>query len=111
MALLQLKDGKFAKAVVSPKDDQGVERAIDGLLTWSVVEGDAVLEQVSEDTKTAYFSQGTFGVVSKVSAVADADLDADEVREILFEGEILWVENPVEATVLEGEIVSVDSIG
>lgn len=110
MALLQLKDGKFAKVVVSPKDNDGLVRDIDGLLTWAV-EGDAKLELVSEDTTTAWFSQGTFGTVSKISSKADADLDADEEREILFEAELIWVENPIEATVLEGEIVSVDAIG
>lgn len=108
--LFSLLDGKLAQIVVSPKSgDDGVVREIDGPILWQVT-GDAELVSISEDTKTAIYKQGALSVISNVSAVADADLDADEVREILYSTDLVWSPLPVEATVLEGTVSAIDAV-
>lgn len=107
--LFPLIDGKLAQVVLTPKSEDGVVREIDGLITW-LVSGDAELVTISEDSRSAIYKQGALGVVSTVSATADADLDADEVREILFSVDLIWSEKPVEASVLEGTVTAIDAV-
>lgn len=58
---------------LAPVTAAGNPATLDGVPTWTVIEGDATLE-VAEDGLSAYLVSGAADVNSKVEVVADADL-------------------------------------
>lgn len=66
---------------LNPTTAAGNAAIIDGVPTWTVIEGDCTVEP-SEDGLSAYVISGTANIVNIIEISADADLDADEVRTI-----------------------------
>ncbi len=61
-------------AIVNPKTDKGKPVAVDGKPEWSIVSGDSISLQPSDDGKSCMLvSTDTLGV-TQVMAEADADL-------------------------------------
>jgi hypothetical protein len=58
---------------LAPVTAAGNPATLDGVPTWTVIEGDATLE-VAEDGLSAFLVSGAADVNSKVEVVADADL-------------------------------------
>lgn len=67
--------------VLNPTTAAGNPATLEGEPTWSLLEGDAVIE-VQPGGLSAYLVSGSANVVNQVEVKADADLDIDEVREI-----------------------------
>ena len=65
---------------LNPVTAAGNAAPVDGAPVWTVTEGDATLE-VAADGLSAYVVSGTPGA-SLITITADADLDADELREV-----------------------------
>jgi hypothetical protein len=66
---------------INPTTAAGNPATVDGVPTWTVVEGDATIE-LSGDGLSAYIISGSANVVNMIEVSADADLDAEEVRTI-----------------------------
>ena len=83
---------------VTPRTASGAVATVDGVPSWSAEEGVVTLLP-SEDGLSCVVSADTAGSF-KVVCKADADLDADEVREISVE--FVGLFTPVEAESLAG---------
>jgi hypothetical protein len=67
--------------VLKPVSAAGNPAAVDGVPTWTVVNGDCTLVP-SEDGLSCEIISGASDVVNEVVVEADADLDEGEVRTI-----------------------------
>lgn len=80
MALV-LTDEQKVSLSLSPKTAAGNPAALDGAPVWSVSDPSVLELAVAEDGLSAVVSAKGLGA-AQVSVVADADLDAGEVREL-----------------------------
>lgn len=71
--LITITNEEKVQVTLAPTTAAGNPATLDGLPTWTVLEGDATLE-VAEDGLSAFLVSGAADVNSKIEVTADADL-------------------------------------
>ena len=71
--LITITNEEKVQVTLAPTTAAGNSATLDGVPTWTVIEGDATLE-VSEDGLSAFLVSGNADVNSKIEVTADADL-------------------------------------
>lgn len=71
--LITITNEEKVQVTLAPTTAAGNPATLDGVPTWTVIEGDATLE-VSEDGLSAFLVSGNANVNSKIEVTADADL-------------------------------------
>ena len=71
--LITITNEEKVQVTLAPTTAAGNPATLDGLPTWTVLEGDATLE-VAEDGLSAFLVSGEADVNSKIEVTADADL-------------------------------------
>ena len=71
--LITITNEQKVMVTLAPTTEAGNPAILDGIPTWTVVQGDATLE-VSEDGLSAFLVSGEAEVNSQIEVTADADL-------------------------------------
>ena len=71
--LITITNEEKVLVTLAPTTAAGNPATLDGVPTWTVIEGDATLE-VSEDGLSSFLVSGNADVNSKIEVTADADL-------------------------------------
>ena len=71
--LITITNEQKVMVTLAPTIEAGNPAILDGIPTWTVVQGDATLE-VSEDGLSAFLVSGEAEVNSQIEVTADADL-------------------------------------
>jgi len=71
--LITITNEEKVQVTLAPTTAAGNPATLDGVPTWTVIEGDSTLE-VSEDGLSAFLVSGNADVNSKIEVTADADL-------------------------------------
>jgi hypothetical protein len=71
--LITITNEEKVQVTLAPLTAAGNPATLDGVPTWTVIEGDATVE-VAEDGLSAFLVSGAADVTSKIEVTADADL-------------------------------------